>query len=263
MYRIKISGNFLVILNNTDQAEYARHPLGDADYEPFDELTDNPLIRFSGINKSFGIKAGSKSEFRFNELLDDVGIAFTSFSVLSDLLDNNLGKHSGGSASISTSDIFHGGFVDYNDSGTPIVVTAASSPVIITNDGAGAFTNKTYLPVGITDVWDVSSNRFDWTDLKLGDMIDIRLDINLVTSSVNTEISVNLMLAEGTNGEYNIPFLTNTNFKDVTTHNINRFNGIYMGDENSLLNQAVFKISADKNCSIIVNGWYCKIIRKG
>ena len=94
MYRIKISGNFLVILNETDQSEHARHPLRDADYEPFDELTVNPLIRFTGINKSFGIKAGNKSEFRFNELLDDAGVAFASFSVLSDLLDNNLGKSS-------------------------------------------------------------------------------------------------------------------------------------------------------------------------
>lgn len=94
MYRIKVSGNFLVIINNTDQSEHARHPLKDSDYEPFDELTDNPLIRFTGINKSFGIKAGNKSEFRFNELLDDAGVAFTSFSVLSDLLDNNLGKSS-------------------------------------------------------------------------------------------------------------------------------------------------------------------------
>ena len=94
MYRIKISGNFLVILNETDQSEHARHPLKDSDYEIFDELTSDPLIRFTGINKYFGIKSGNKSEFRFNELLDDSGVAFTSFSVLSDLLDNNLGKSS-------------------------------------------------------------------------------------------------------------------------------------------------------------------------
>lgn len=94
MYRIKISGNFLVILNDVDQSEHARHPLKDCDYEQFDELTNNPLIRFTGINKSFGIKSGNQSEFRFNKLLDNAGVAFTSFSTLSDLLDDNLGKSS-------------------------------------------------------------------------------------------------------------------------------------------------------------------------
>jgi hypothetical protein len=92
MYRIKISGNFFVILNDSNQSEFARHPLKDCDYEQFDDLTINPLYRFTGIIKSFGTKSTSKTEFRFSELLDTNGIAFTSISILNTWLDENLGK---------------------------------------------------------------------------------------------------------------------------------------------------------------------------
>ena len=96
MYRIKISGNFFVILNDSDQSEFARHPLKDCDYEQFEDLTTNPLYRFTGIMKSFGTKNASKTEFRFSELLDVNGVVFASILILNALLDKNLGKSSGG-----------------------------------------------------------------------------------------------------------------------------------------------------------------------
>jgi len=162
-------------------------------------------------------------------------------------------------------DIFSGGFADYNDlatQSTPLVVTVAGSPVSLTNDGLGAFTNKTYLPTGVTDVWDTSTNMFDWSDLSLGDMVDIRLDIDLITASPNTEIKVDLHLGTG-GGAYTIPFITDKDFKNVGTHKENRFNGIYMGDANTLNNGGQFMITTDKDCTVKVNGWYVKIIQRG
>ena len=165
-------------------------------------------------------------------------------------------------ALISIPDLFSGGIMDYNDvatTGTPIVVTGGAAAVVLTNDGAGAFTNKTYKPVGVTDVWDSINDVFDWSDLKLGDMVDIRLDVDLTTTSVNTEVKIDLEL--GTGGfAYNIPWAAETNYKTTGTHKINIYNGVYMGDTNTLNNGAAFKISADKNCTVVVNGWYCKII---
>lgn len=153
------------------------------------------------------------------------------------------------------------GFADYNDSGTSIPVTSGSSPVSITNDAAGSFTNKTYLPLGVTDVWDTSINKFDWSELKLGDMVDIRLEFVLTTTSVNTEIEVDLHLGTGA-GSYLIPFIVEQNYKNTGTRTVSRFNSIYIGDTNTLNNGGQFKISSDKDCSIVVNGWYCKIIKR-
>ena len=153
------------------------------------------------------------------------------------------------------------GFFDYNDSGTSIPVTVAGSPVLMTNDEAGAFTNKTYAPLGITDVWDSSINMFDWSELKLGDMIDIRLEFQLTTTSVNTEIFVDLHLGTG-GSAYTIPFISEFNSKNTGTRTVSTYNGVYMGDTNTLNNGGQFRITTDKDCSIVVNGWYCKVIRR-
>lgn len=157
------------------------------------------------------------------------------------------------------------GLIDYNDlatASTPLVVTVAGSPVVLTNDGAGPNTNKDHLPPGVTELWNVSTDVFDWSELKLGDMVDIRLDITVITASVNTEIKVDLHLGTG-GGAYTIPFITEINFKNTGNHPVNRFNGIYMGDLNTLDNGGQFKISTDKDCTVIVNGWYIKALIRG
>lgn len=166
---------------------------------------------------------------------------------------------------ISNSDVFSGGLFDYNDAataGTPIAITGAAAAATLTNDGAGAFTNKTYSPLGVTDVWNAALDTFAWSELKLGDMVDIRIDVDVTTVSTNTEVKIDLEL--GTGGfAYNIPWALATNYKSTGTHKINVYNGVYMGDANTLDNGAVFKFFADKDCSVVVNGWYCKIIKRG
>jgi hypothetical protein len=78
-------------------------------------------------------------------------------------------------------DGFSGGWADYNDTattGSPIAVTAV--PAVLTNDGLGVNTNTAYLPIGgngITQLWNTSSNGFDFSDLNVGDMLEIRMDI--------------------------------------------------------------------------------------
>ena len=78
-------------------------------------------------------------------------------------------------------------------------------------------------------------DTFDWSDLKLGDAIDIRLDISLTTLSVNTTVEVDLQLGTG-GGAYKIPFVTDADFKTAAVHTVNKFNGIYMGDTGTLDN---------------------------
>ena len=155
------------------------------------------------------------------------------------------------------------GFVDYNDldtATTAIVIPNTSTYISLTNDGLGAFTNKLYLPSGVTDVWDVSLDAFDWSELTLGDMVDIRLDIIITTANNNQEVVVALEL--GTGGfSYEIPY-AHLVFKSAGTYQINKFNGIYMGDSNTLDNGGHFKVLSDGNATVVVNGWYCRIIKK-
>lgn len=157
------------------------------------------------------------------------------------------------------------GYFDYNDLATvstPLVVTAVGSPIVIPNDAAGPQTYRADAPTGITDVWDEIADSFDWSELKAGDMVDIRLDLRVITVSVNTEVKVDLHLGDGA-GIYTIPFVTETNFKTTGSHPINRYNGIYLANANTIDNGGQFKISTDKDCTVIVIGWYCKLLIRG
>ena len=118
------------------------------------------------------------------------------------------------------------------------------------------------MPTGVTDIWNPITGEFDFSELKNGDMIDIRLEMKIITASANTEIEIDLFLGDGA-GAYQVPFAVKQNFKSTGTHTINRFNGIYIGDDNTRLNGGKFKIDTDTNCTFTVVGWYCKIIRKG
>jgi len=162
-------------------------------------------------------------------------------------------------------DNFSGGWADYADvatTGSPIAVTAV--PAVLTNDGLGVDTNTKYLPVGgngVTQLWDTSSNGFDFSDLDVGDMVDIRMDIDVVIASNNTAIDVDLHMGAG--GTVIVPFISQQNFKTTGTFEVIRYMGLYIGSTDVRDNLAQLKISSDNNCTCIVNGWYIKAIRRG
>jgi hypothetical protein len=162
-------------------------------------------------------------------------------------------------------DGFSGGWADYNDTattGSPIAVTAV--PAVLTNDGLGVNTNTSYLPTagnGITQLWNTSSNGFDFSDLNVGDMLDIRMDISVVIASVNTVVDINLLM--GTGGSVVVPFISDQNYKATGTFEVIRYMGVYIGSTDVRDTLAQLKIEADKNCTCIVHGWYIKATRRG
>lgn len=155
------------------------------------------------------------------------------------------------------------GFADYNDATTattPISVTGGAGYVDLTNDGLGAFTNTAYLPSGVTKVWDSSTNKFDFSELSPGDMVDIRLDLTVTTTSPSQEVIVMLEMETDGSSPYDIPFVVST-YKSAGAQRLNRYNGVYMGATATTTDGAKFKISSDGNCTVVVNGWYCKILK--
>ena len=162
-------------------------------------------------------------------------------------------------------DSFSGGWADYEDVatiGSPIAVSAV--PAVLTNDGLGVDTNTSYLPIGgngITQLWDTSSNGFDFSDLEVGDMVDIRMDITMIIASNNTAIDVDLYMGSG--GSVVVPFISQQNFKSTGSFEVIRYMGIYIGSEDVRNNLAQLKVSADNNCTCTVHGWYIKAIRRG
>jgi hypothetical protein len=162
-------------------------------------------------------------------------------------------------------DGFSGGWANYADvttTGSPIAVSAV--PTALTNDGLGVDTNTAYLPIGgngITQLWNTSSNGFDFSDLNVGDMLEIRMDISVVIASVNTVVDINLLM--GTGGSVVVPFISDQNYKATGTFEVIRYMGIYIGSTDVRDTLAQLKIEADKACTCTVHGWYIKATRRG
>jgi hypothetical protein len=146
-------------------------------------------------------------------------------------------------------DGFSGGWADYADvatTGSPIAVSAV--PAVLTNDGLGVDTNTAYLPIGgngITQLWDTSSNGFDFSDLNVGDMLEIRMDIDVIIVSNNTAVDVNLHMGSG--GTVIVPFISDQNFKTTGTFEVIRYMGLYIGSTDVRDTLAQLKISADNS----------------
>jgi hypothetical protein len=191
--------------------------------------------------------------------LDENVVAYGTIAAFKTFADTNTGNfNSDAGGSASSLDI---GFVDYNDAATAVTPIAFTSgvPVLLTNDKLGPFTNESYLPAGVTSIF--VSNQFDWSELSLGDMVDIRIDIDVITGSQNQNVRVDMILAEGDAGEYVINF-ADVFQKTAGQHKITEYNGVYMGDPITFSNPAEFRLTSDGTGTAIVNGWYCVVTKR-
>ena len=168
-----------------------------------------------------------------------------------------------GAAFVRGVDTLRGGVIDYADlatATTPLAYTGGSGYVNLPNDGAGSVSYNN-APQGVTDIYDTVNDRFDWSDLKLGDMLDSRFDVSVTTGSANQEVLVAINFAVG-GTPYRIP-LARQQFKVAGTYPMTGNIPFDLGDANTLNNYANFQISSDGNMNVRVNGWRTQIYIKG
>lgn len=165
------------------------------------------------------------------------------------------------SSTIGITDLWDFGIFDYRNTLASQSLTGGT-PIALNNNGAGVETYKNLPDTGVTDVWNTATNRFDFSELNIGDMIDIRLDLEVTTSSVNQTFSIDMELGQG-GTTFTIPFVVNQEHKTAGAVAVNRYNGIYMRNANMTSNTAQFIISSANNLTVDVHGWYCKVIKKG
>lgn len=157
---------------------------------------------------------------------------------------------------------FSGGFFDYNHGGGTQSYTGGSGDLILLNDEAGPNTQKDYAPPGVTDLWDASTNRLDFSELELADMVGIRIDIDVTTTATNQEFELALNLAIGTGIAYTIP-LTLRQVKAASTKRIGVMTEVYVGNVETRDNPGSIVFSSPSNATIQVRGWYIRAIQRG
>lgn len=124
------------------------------------------------------------------------------------------------------------GFMDYNDTTGDVAMTA-DTWTDVPNNGAGAFTNKTYPPTGVSELLDVATGKIDPTELDLGDSMFVRLDLTVNPTINNSRLEIQFTLG-GSGDEYTLPVDT-ARLDDGSGkgYRFARLFKIYMGDANT------------------------------
>jgi len=161
-------------------------------------------------------------------------------------------------------DNFSGGTFDVSDTATtstPIVIPGTNTFTKLTNNGLGTQTNNSNGPVGITELWDTTNDEFDFSQLKMGDVVDIRLDVDVITASPNTQVQVRLEAGLGVFA-FSVGW-DNVFYGSSDTFPLVRSSFVAMQTTAILTGTAEFQLAADKACTVIVNGWNYAIRVRG
>tara|TARA_R110000850_G_scaffold107166_2_gene218582 strand:- start:3215 stop:3754 length:540 start_codon:yes stop_codon:yes gene_type:complete len=86
------------------------------------------------------------------------------------------------------------------DGGAKIVHGAGATNTYLTNNNLGGLTSS-YNPESNANLWNPSTNRFDFTSLKIGDILDFRIDW-LLDHAAAQELNLVFDLAEGQASPY-------------------------------------------------------------
>ena len=161
--------------------------------------------------------------------------------------NENVNKFWNGERWVSTSSTSAVGFIDYNDATGEIDLTS-DTWTDVPNNGAGAFTNKAYAPNGITELLDVSTGYLDFTQLDLGNSVQVRIDFKVNPNINNATLECRYVLGNG-GGEYALTvFEKRLDRGSGIDYDANKGSFlIYMGDDNTRLNDGKLQVKLSSN----------------
>jgi hypothetical protein len=151
----------------------------------------------------------------------------------------------------------HGTEDDNHDGANQNLGIGFANRTYLLNDAAGAFTTSANRLPTKTDVWDVANNEFDWlaAGYLMGDRVTIRLDVDIITTGANRDVSIGMELAIG-GSSYTLNFSTVPRKSSGTLANHTAIIILDLGDTNTLNNTGkIFMYSDGSGDSIAVNGW--------
>ena len=166
------------------------------------------------------------------------------------------------SVTIARSGITSAGYAIYEDSRVTTTTLAAGVFTVIPNDALGANTTNAYLPLGVTNLWNAGTSSFDFSELAVGDAVEMRIIVQPTTASNNTEIELDLFLGSG-GAQYKVPFITTQNFQFAGLFEATRYTSFPIRDEDTRTSPAQFKAIADKNCTLQTDDFFVKVTRNG
>ena len=253
--KFEIINNALVVTDTVTSAIVFDRPTKDTYYQSL-RLDEGKVVLYdiSGINSY-------ASETLNKPLTDAVDSALTPFTAetFRTFARENLGKYNGGATSLKT-----GGFIDYNDSATSTtpITLVSDTWTEIPNDGLGAFTNKTYLPEGVTELMDTLTGYLDVTELSLGDSLLLRNDYSITPNTNNSLLRFRYSLGTGA-GVYTLEKIVGRldSGSGISYRNSLVTDLIYMGDLNTKDNPIKLEVNLSTNGTLVNSGSAIQVIK--
>ena len=150
------------------------------------------------------------------------------------------------------------GYFDYNHSGA--TQSYVDGKLKVLNDAAGTYTTKVFAPLGVTDVWNATTNQFDFSQLSVGDQIEIRTDGEVTTTANNQIFGTELSMSIGAN-PYPLQ-VGQSYYKTIGTYPVTRLTKFYIGNTDTKDNPAELLFYSDAAATLKVTGFYISITRR-
>ena len=152
------------------------------------------------------------------------------------------------------------GWIDYNDSATaitPISVTA-NVPTILTNNGAGLYSQNAAAPLNVTQLWNTATNRFDFSQLSVYDEVGVRVEIEVTTTVNNAQWWMFIRFDIG-GTQFDAVINSRSYYKTSGTYTEIVFFPFYIGRESMRVNPSALYFQSDSDCTVIVKGFYITV----
>lgn len=156
------------------------------------------------------------------------------------------------------------GYFDYADLATqttPITVSP-DTPTLLTNDTLGDGTDISQPPYAVNRVYEGSTaNEFDFSQLSIGDTVDIRFHIKVTTSANNQLYHIDLKAGIGSASEFENRIFSSY-VKNAGVDEQTFVSTFYIGSNDIKDYPAQVFITSAQSCTVKVVGWFVRVFRK-
>lgn len=151
----------------------------------------------------------------------------------------------------------------YNYQNTkPVIPLVSETYVDLSNNGNGSDSFVSSLP-GVPNVYDITTERFDFSNLDIGDLVYIRADLNLDLDVGSEVVDCELVLGERQSGEYNLPLFSSKYYNEKGVYRIVEDTELFIGNELTKDNPAYLRLKILKTGTVDVVGFYIKVTKRG
>jgi hypothetical protein len=155
------------------------------------------------------------------------------------------------------------GYFDYNDATTqttPLTLVTNTAKKL-TNDTLGTFTNVDQPPYGVSSLWDNTTNQFNFSQLSIGDTIDIRIHLVVTTTTANQKFHIDAKFGVGSSSVFTNA-IYDTQVKTSGANEVSFVAPFYIGSNDIKNYPAELYVTSDNSGSVKVNGFYIRVLRK-